>query len=44
MDIDGTHVAGTIADIGGNDISIVGVLDNGTVHLYIARAIHDSES
>ena len=33
----GTHVTGTIAAIGGNDIGVKGVIRNGNLKLHIAR-------
>jgi len=36
----GTHVAGTIAAIGGNDQGVVGVIRNGSVPLHIVRALN----
>jgi serine protease len=38
----GTHVTGTIAAIGGNDIGVEGVLRNGNVKLHIARVFPPS--
>eukprot|EP00554_Chaetoceros_debilis_P008917 CAMPEP_0194098730 /NCGR_PEP_ID=MMETSP0150-20130528/41_1 /TAXON_ID=122233 /ORGANISM="Chaetoceros debilis, Strain MM31A-1" /LENGTH=716 /DNA_ID=CAMNT_0038784801 /DNA_START=80 /DNA_END=2226 /DNA_ORIENTATION=- len=38
----GTHVAGTIAAIGGNDEGVVGVNRNGQLKLYIVKVFGDS--
>jgi serine protease len=40
----GTHVAGTIAAIGGNDKGVIGVVPNGMMPLYISRAIDDNNN
>ncbi len=40
----GTHVAGTIAAVGGNGIGVVGVLPNRNLNLYIAKVFDASGS
>lgn len=40
----GTHVAGTIAAVGGNGIGVVGVMPNKKVNLYIAKVFDASGS
>ncbi len=37
----GTHVAGTIAAIGGNGKGVMGVIRNGTLKLHIVRIFND---
>ena len=38
----GTHVAGIIAAIGGNDIGVKGVISNGNVKLHISKVFDDT--
>jgi subtilisin family serine protease len=40
----GTHVAGTIAAVGGNGVGVVGVLPNRNLNLYIAKVFDASGS
>ena len=40
----GTHVAGTIAALGGNGVGVVGVVPTGTLPLYIAKVFDASGS
>lgn len=40
----GTHVAGTVAAVGGNGIGVVGVMPNTNVNLYIAKVFDASGS
>lgn len=37
----GTHVAGTIAALGGNQTGVVGVIDNGNPDIFVVRALAD---
>jgi len=37
----GTHVAGTVAAVGGNDLGVVGVNRNGKLKLHIVRVFND---
>lgn len=39
----GSHVAGTIAAIGGNDIGVVGTVRNGQLKMHIVRVFNDDE-
>jgi len=40
----GTHVAGTISALGGNNKGVVGVTDNGQLKLHIVKVFNDSGS
>ena len=40
----GTHVAGTISALGGNNKGVVGVSDNGQLQLHIVKVFNDSGS
>jgi len=40
----GTHVAGTVAAVGGNGIGVVGVMPNKAINLYIAKVFDASGS
>ena len=40
----GTHVAGTVAAVGGNGIGVVGVMPNKNINLYIAKVFDASGS